>query len=139
MIKIKFELSKDRKISLSKKILYAILNPIKYEELTYNKRDSSIIERYPSLVIYRKHIGDTINDISSLITVIICGKLYKLSEVKACIETKNVFPLFSKKINSIIHNFYNNSISFKSTAFILNKDSYNIFSNFYHNPKIRNK
>ncbi|SCN25562.1 conserved Plasmodium protein, unknown function [Plasmodium berghei] len=136
MIKIKFELSKDRKISLSKKILYAILNPIKYEELTYNKRDSSIIERYPSLVIYRKHIGDTINDISSLITVIICGKLYKLSEVKACIETKNVFPLFSKKINSIIHNFYNNSISFKSTAFILNKDSYNIFSNFYHNPKI---
>ncbi|EUD72747.1 hypothetical protein YYG_01747 [Plasmodium vinckei petteri] len=136
MIKIKFELSKDRKISVSKKILYAILDPIKYEEFIYNKRDSNIIEKYPSLVIYRKHIGDTINDISSLITAIICGKLYKLSTIKACIETKNAFPLFSEKINSIIHNFYNNSISFKNTAFVSNKESYNIFSNFYHNPKI---
>ncbi|VTZ68705.1 conserved Plasmodium protein, unknown function [Plasmodium chabaudi chabaudi] len=136
MIKIKFELSKDRKISVSKKILYAILDPIKYEEFTYNKRDSNIIEKYPSLVTYRKHIGDTINDISSLITAIICGKLYKLSAIKACIETKNVFPLLSKKINSIIDNFYNNSISFKNTAFVSNKESYNIFSNFYNNPKI---
>ncbi|SBT77011.1 conserved Plasmodium protein, unknown function [Plasmodium ovale] len=131
------EVEGEARMFLAKRSLLTMLDSIPYGSVSYNINNKKETEKYPFLTIYRNENANVINDVPALITAIICGQMYEMSSVKKCIKKDNVFTSYSSKINSIIYNFYNNSINFKNTTFMDNTQSYyNIFSSFYTNEKI---